>query len=137
MALSPFVLLFAILMPFLVEKWSLIAIVIMAGMELACVSLLMGFWLSAKVSRWAFRVLTGLVFLAYSVYLIYEFFFSKSSFRLIGSRGEDSPRNALLGFIFIGLPCLWYTLFGRFTLRPSLQELDISKSDDKAGDDIE
>jgi NADH:ubiquinone oxidoreductase subunit 5 (subunit L)/multisubunit Na+/H+ antiporter MnhA subunit len=59
----------------------------------------------------------GVVFLAYSAYLINEFFFADNSFQAVESRAKESPRNALLGIIFIGLPSLWFALFGRFTLR--------------------
>ena len=135
--LSPLLLLFAILMPFLIEKWTLIAGILMAGMELACVALLMGFWLPSNIGHWAFRVLAGVVFLAYAGYLICEFFFSDAPFKLAENRGETSPLNAMLGFIFIGLPCLWYSLVGRFTLRPTEQEPEIDKLDDESEDDMD
>ena len=133
--LSPLVMLFAILMPFLInfciEKWTITATIIMLGLELMCIALLMGFWLPSKIGRWAFRGLSCLIFLTYASYLIYEFFFSDTPFRLIENSGEASPRNALLGFIVIGLPCLWYSIFGRFTLKPSPEELEIDKLNDE------
>jgi hypothetical protein len=51
-----------------------------------------------------------------------------------GSRAESSPRNAILGFIVIGLPCMWYTIFGRFTLK---DELASHGSDLKSSDKVE
>jgi hypothetical protein len=138
--LSPLVLLFAILMPFLInftiEKWTIMGAIIMGGLELMCLTLLMCFWLPSRIGHWAFRVLAGLIFITYLSYLIYEYFFSNAPFRLSGSRGEPSPRNALLGFIFIGIPCFYYSLFGRFTLRPPPQEPGIDKLDDKSEDNI-
>jgi hypothetical protein len=89
----------------------------MVGIEFMCLALLAGFWLPAQFGRWAFRVLAGLVFLGYSTYLIDQSFFSEAPFKLVEARGKASPRNALLGFVVIGLPCLWFSLFGRFTLR--------------------
>jgi hypothetical protein len=134
-ALSPLILLFVILMPFLItfciEKWSLIAIIIMVGMELACIALLLGFWLPPKISHWSFRVLTGLVFVTHITIFIYVFFFSNDPLRLLGDRGEDTRLNALLGLVIVGLPCLWYSLFGRFTFRPSLEEIENDKLDDE------
>ena len=124
--LTPLVLLFAIVMPLVVEQWTLGKIAMIGGMELVCLTLLAGFWLPPRLGHWAFRILTALVFLAYASYLIHEFCFSGQPFRLTGRRSEASPRNALLGFVIIGLPCLWYTIKGRFSLRPdpSLEQLE-------------
>src|SRR4051794_8841077 len=47
----------------------------------------------------ASRVVTGTVFLAYLAYFI------------------SDPLKATRGLLVIGLPCLWWTLFGRFSLR--------------------
>lgn len=131
-ALSPFVLLFAVVMPFLVEKWTLKLGGMIAGMEFLCLALLAGFWLPARIGRWAFRSLAGAVFLIYAGYLIDQFFISDAPFRLVESRAETSPRNALLGFVIIGLPALWYALFGRFTLREPQRETEIMESHDDA-----
>jgi hypothetical protein len=115
--LTPIVILFAALMPFLITAWTPTAVAITVGIEIMCLALIAGFWLPAQFGRWALRVLAGLVFAAYVIYLIYEFFFSDTPFKVVEARAKASPRNALLGFIIIGLPCLWYSLFGRFTLR--------------------
>lgn len=131
-ALSPFVLLFAVVMPLLVEKWTLKVGGMIAGMEFLCLALLAGFWLPARIGRWAFRSLAGAVFLAYAGYLVDQFFFSDTPFRLVGSRAEVSPRNALLGLVIIGLPSLWYAIFGRFTFREPQPEPEMMQSDDDA-----
>jgi hypothetical protein len=133
--LSPLVLLFAILMPFLIEKWTIMGAITMVGLELMCSTLLMGFWLPSRIGRLAFRVLAGLIFITYLSYLIYEFFFSDTPLRLIENSSETSPRNALLGFIIIGLPSLWYSIFGRFTIRPQPEEPEIYKDDNNEGND--
>jgi hypothetical protein len=121
--LSPFVLLFAALMPFLIPAWTPASVAIALGMELICLALLAGFWLPARFGHSGFRLLAGLVFLAYSAYLIFEFFFSTAPFKLIQARSETSPRNALMGFVIIGLPCLWYAIFGRFKTRPTAEQM--------------
>jgi hypothetical protein len=128
-ALSPFLLLFALVVPLLMDRWTQIRVVTVVGMEFMCIALLVGLWLPARFGRWAFRGLTGAVFLAYGAYLLHEFLLTDKPFRMFGSRGEVSPRNALLGFIIIGLPSLWFTLFGRFTLRPPPSEPDIDDPD--------
>ena len=131
-ALSPFVLLFAVVMPLLVETWTLKLAGMIAGLELFCVALLAGFWLPGRTGQWAFRSLAGAVFLVYAGYLIDQFLFSDSPFRLVESRSETSPRNALLGFVIIGLPSLWYALFARFTFRVPQPEPEIMESDHDA-----
>ena len=120
------------MLPLLVEIWTLARVLLLSGVELICLTLLAGFWLPSKYGHWAFRGLAGLVFLAYAAYLVHEFFFTEKPFRIAGRRSEDSPFNALLGFIIIGLPSLWYSLFGRFTLHspPPESAEDIIESDD-------
>jgi hypothetical protein len=115
--LTPVVFLFAVLIPFLISGWTPTAVAITVGIEVMCLALIAGFWLPPRPQRWALRVLAGLVFVAYSIYLIYEFLFSDTPFKIDEARAKASPWNALLGFMVIGLPCLWYSLFGRFTLR--------------------
>ncbi len=124
-ALTPFVLLFAVVMPLLIEEWTLTRIAVMGSVELVCLALLAGFWLPPRFGRWAFRVVAALVFLAYAAYVVDEFFFSHARFAISGRRSQPSPFNALLGFIIIGLPSLWYAVRGRFTLReePSPEQL--------------
>ncbi len=128
-ALSPFLLMFAVLMPGLVESRTPQAIAVLIMVELMCVCLLAGFWLPSRFGRWAFRILAGVVFLTYAGYLVYEFGFDDAPFKLLESEGEASPRNALLGFVIIGLPCLWFALFGRFTRKPPQPELADDEAD--------
>ena len=131
-ALSPFVLLFAVTMPLLVEEWTLKLVVMIGGMEFLCVALLAGFWLPGRIGRLGFRFAGGSVFAAYAAYLFYEFFFSETPFKLFESHGEASPRNALLGFVIIGLPSLWYAVFGRFALREPQPEPETMESENDA-----
>lgn len=130
--LSPFVLLFAVVMPLLVEKWTLELVALIAGMEFLCMALLAGLWLPARIGRWAFRGVAGAVFLVYAGYVIDQFFFTDTPLRLVEARSETSPRNALLGFVIIGLPSLWFAFLGRFTLQEPQPEPEIMESDDDA-----
>jgi hypothetical protein len=117
-SLTPFVLIFAIFMPLLIEQWTPTRVALMIGIEFMCLALLAGFWLPARFGHWAFRGLAAMVFLVYATYLVHELFIAKKPFTLVERRSEASPRNAVLGLIFIGLPSLWFALRGRFTLRP-------------------
>lgn len=117
-ALSPFVLLFAVLMPMLIDEWTIGRAVLMVCMELMCFCLLAGFWLPPRIGFWAFRILAGMVAVSYAAYIVYEFFFTDKSFTVSGRRSDASPLNALLGFLFIGVPSLLFAVLGRFSLRP-------------------
>ena len=132
-ALTPFVFIFAIVMPLIIDEWTLTRVLLIAGMELMCIALLAGFWLPRRIGHFAFRVVAGLVFLAYAAYVVDEFFFTKTPFTVTGRRSDASPFNALLGLIFIGLPSLLYSLLGRFSLRPPPSDpepdQDITESD--------
>jgi hypothetical protein len=131
--LSPFVLLFAFTMPMLINGWTFGRMVLIGGMELMCACLLAGFWLPPRIGFWGFRVLAGLVFVAYAAYLIDEFLFSQKPSNGIGRRSDASPFNALLGLLVIGVPCLLFAVLGRFTLRPP-PETGGGESDESNGD---
>ena len=60
---------------------------------------------------WGIRLVTFILFLVYLGYLLYEFLFSGQQLELSG-RPEPSPFKALLGFLFFGIPCLLYTMWG-------------------------
>ena len=60
-ALSPFVLLFAVVMPLVIDEWTFGRAVLIGGMELMCFCLLAGFWLPPRIGFSAFRVLAGMV----------------------------------------------------------------------------
>jgi len=112
--LTPFVLIFAVFMPLLLDEWTPTRISLMAGMELICAALLAGFWLPPRFGRWAFRIVAALVFLAYSAYLIHELAFGNRS--LSTSTNGASPLRAVMGFVVIGIPSLWFALKGRFSV---------------------
>ncbi len=60
-------------------------------------------------NEWALRMITGLVFTAYVAYLVVEVR-SGRPLLLTGSKREESLRNALLGLLLIGWPCIKFTL---------------------------
>jgi hypothetical protein len=116
-SLAPILALSGVLLPFLVAEWTVSSFFFVVLIEASLVALILGLFNPLRF-RWATRCVTGVVFCLYLYYAIEEVFLSgkglKSGF---GSRAEASPLNAILGFIVIGLPCLWYTLFGRFSLK--------------------
>lgn len=60
-------------------------------------------------------MVTGVVALCYRLYFIDTYFVEKRSLAPSGRRTEATPWNAVLGFVVIGIPCLWFTFQGRFS----------------------
>ena len=108
---SPFLLLFAIILPLMPGPWSATSIALVSGLDATALLLILALY-DPKRFWWAGRSATGIVFVAFVAYLADEI--SSGKPWRFGPRSEDSPVNALLGLLFIGLPCLRYTLLGRF-----------------------
>lgn len=66
---------------------------------------------------WAGRAVAATIFAAYVYYAVDEIFYSGHPWNWGGRRSATNPVNAILGLIVIGGPCLWFTLFGRFSLK--------------------
>lgn len=116
--LAPAILIFLALMTLIIPvvnpvmHWSMIV-----GLMLAWItgfSLVLGLSNPAKYA-WAFRIVTVMVFLMYCFFVLFEF----SSYGDIAENPQSSDKpdtkKALLGYIVIGVPCLIYTIFGRFS----------------------
>lgn len=112
-ALSPFLIAFAVGMPlclWVVAPGAPATVVGIAALELPCLALLAALWLPAPFGRRAFRIVTGIVFAFYTIYLCDELFFAPP-------RQPGAPTllsQALAGFIVIAIPCLYFTIFGWF-----------------------
>jgi hypothetical protein len=105
-----------LLLPVVIDQWTIGRVCGVAGVWLFCGLLLAGFWLPPRWGYWAFRAFGGLVFVAYAAYAVNQVVFGDQPIRLFGSKSEMSSRNALLGLIVFGLPGLWYALLGRCSL---------------------
>jgi hypothetical protein len=110
-SLAPWLVVFIVAVPLLIPEWTAVRAALVVFVEACAVLFLLGL-LAPRRCRWAFRGVTALVFLAYLFYL------GDMLFRVLA--GLPMPKRkgvlleATLGFIIIGLPCLWYTLFGHF-----------------------
>ena len=87
-------------------------------MEAVFAAILGGFWLPSKIGRWCFRLLTAIVFLVYLILAIDVFSTAKQTPSARQGPVSPSPYKLLYGFLIIGLPCLWYSLKGRFSIWP-------------------
>ena len=132
--LSSFLLIFAVLMPLLVEEWTGRITAMIALIEFMCVMVLLGFWLPPRLGQWAFRGFAGAVFFCYAAYFIHEWFLTDKPFQIAERRSAASPRNALLGLSIIGLPGLWYAVMGRLTLRREREIDETPNSDAQFGE---
>jgi hypothetical protein len=112
--LAPVLLLFAVLMPLSTAGWNATKVVLIAGMDAAALLLVFGLY-NTKKFWWALRGVTGIVFCLYLVYLIDELI--HSSITLKGLLTGESPLEVIKTFIGIGIPCLLYTLVGKFSRR--------------------
>jgi hypothetical protein len=70
---------------------------------------------------WATRSLTAIIFLGFTANFINRWFFSQNESRLVGSGARPPAETAVFGLLIFALPALWYTLFGRLTLRKTKQ----------------
>ncbi len=119
-ALTPFILSFAIAFPSVSEIDSLERGFIVAGLELLCVLLLIALWAPRRAAVIAGRILCGMVFAFYLMFLGSEIFLPKKT------RLNSELFQPILGFIVIGLPAFCYAALGRFTIRIK-QPVDLEK----------
>lgn len=115
-ALSPFLLLFAAVMTLTSDWASPVSTILVVACDAVSVLLILALY-SPKRFWWAARGATAIVFLAYAEFLV-ETLLSPTRWR-IGPPSSESPITALKGFSVIGIPCLLYTVLGRFGKRPA------------------
>lgn len=69
------------------------------------------------------RIVSGIVALAFGAYLVHECFLDFDGDWGWGKgRSQATPLNSILGFLVFGLPCLLYTVLGRFALEEEAEE---------------
>jgi hypothetical protein len=110
--LSPFLILFAILMPLSTTAWTVTKAIIIICIDAAALLLVIGLY-DTRNFWWALRGVTAIVFSAYLAYLIDEIIHSRVTLK--GLLTGDSPWEVVKAFIGIGIPCLLYTLIGKFS----------------------
>jgi hypothetical protein len=101
------------------------ALPVLISMEVVFVALLAGFWLPAKIAHWCFRLVTGVVFISCLAIAI-DAFSSTQQQKASHRSNKRSPYSSLPPLVLIGLPCLWYTLKGRFSLRPEASQEELA-----------
>lgn len=61
---------------------------------------------------WGIRVVAFVIFAAYLWYLIDMIWLSGQAIEITERRSQATPFNAILGFLFFGIPCFLYTMWG-------------------------
>jgi hypothetical protein len=118
-SLAPVLAFCAVVVPFLVASWTVVTFLVISLIEALLLTLILGLF-DPRRFKWATRCVTGIVFCLFLVYAVDEIF---ADFKGSGGSGS-SALKAVTGLIAVGLPCLWYTLLGRFS----------RKAEDKTGD---
>jgi hypothetical protein len=113
-SLAPFLILFAIVMPFSVNGWTATKIILVGVSDIAALLLVLGLW-NPNRFRWALRCVAAIVFGVCLTAIIEEIFLSGKRFTIGAIISGDAQLGALKGFIFLGASCLIYTLLGRFS----------------------
>lgn len=110
---APAVVLALVMMNTMSLGWTPLRVAIVAAMDVAGALFILGLYDPVRF-RWANRAVCAGVFLAYVSYFVHEWVLSDEPFRLVERSSEASPRNALLGLLVIGVPCLLYGITGSF-----------------------
>ena len=90
------------------------AVIVTSLLIVLCVSGLLALWGLPFVGR----IASGIIALVFGWYLVDQCFINFNGDWGFGKkRSETTPINSICGFLVFGLPCLIYTVFGRFTFR--------------------
>jgi predicted ABC-type exoprotein transport system permease subunit len=129
-ALSPFLVVFIVLMPLLIQKRDGSAMITLAAIELLAILMLLGLFHPLRF-WWAWRGVGAIVFLGYAAYLIAMLIESGGKIAFTPRRSEASAFYAICGLIVFGVPGLWYAVLGRFSFRAeqATDEVDVEEDE--------
>ena len=144
--LTPALLFFAFVFACILEEpfkaGRLVGVILGLGLVVTCLAGVLALW----GVKHAGRVVTGFVALCYGYYLADEVVIQFAERDPSGERSDSNLIGAVLGCLFIGLPCLVYTILGRFTPWKELEagdefewmsDGDVGEDEDRADDPAE
>jgi hypothetical protein len=108
-SLAPFLVLYLVVMPFLVQPPTVGGVVVLWTIVLLVVLMLLGLFSPLRF-WWAWRGVGFIVFLGYVAYLVAMLFEGKFA---AARRGEPVVQKAVVGLFIFGVPGLWFALTGR------------------------
>lgn len=91
--------------------WTVGRVIVQTAMTLMALGLMVAM-LSPRRGAWGVRLVAFVIFASYLAYLINEFLVEEDSLTLCVRQSESSPYMAVAGFLFFGMPCLIYSLWG-------------------------
>lgn len=110
----------AIGVPFLPIQSTAVAALVIVVAELFLCLIILGLF-SPRRFGWCWRVVCGMVFLAFVAYFITSLRQNNWNLGPVSRMTPGaSPSKALLGTIAVGLPCLKYALTGRLVAKPDV-----------------
>ena len=110
--LTPLMVLFALFMYlFFSDNWTTARIIGQAAFSLMAFGMVIA-TIFPKEGWWGLRIVAFVIFAGYLSYLVNQFIFEANEIDPAVTRASASPFNALLGFLFFGIPCLLYSLWG-------------------------
>jgi hypothetical protein len=131
-SLAPVLLLFAVGLPFWIRARTLKSLALMLVLEAATLLLLLVLY-DPQRFNWAARLTTALVFCLCLAFFISELWLSHQPRLKTGGGTDYSLETPLTALTSLGLPCLWYAVFGRWRLtrkkRAAVAKIDALRID--------
>lgn len=127
-ALAPFLLLFAVGFPFWMAEWTLASIAAAVVFESLMLLLLPALY-DPQRFRWAARAVAALVFCVTLAYFVAQLYARRQPPLQADGQAQPSLDNAMTALITFGLPCLWFSVFGRWRLSRKESSKRASKLD--------
>ena len=128
-SLAPVLILCVVGLPFFITRWTATAFLVVALVEALLLAFLLALFDPWRF-KWAVRCVTAVVFCACLAYAVDALFFAG------GSADAPSQKSAFTALITGGLPCLWYTVFGRFS-RKVEHEQTVKSGEPKASEKLD
>lgn len=116
---------------FALKDWKAGTALLLLGICGICLYLAL---LNPKRFLWAARVVTGIVALCYVLYFAETYFVEKQEMTPSRKKSEATPWNAIMGFILIALPCIWFTVRGRFRNEEETSNKGVATSRNEGSD---
>jgi len=89
-------------------------------------------WVNSKKFWWATRLVALIIGAAYAGYLIHQLFVSPEPFSIQVPRSRAAPFNAIMGFLFFGVPCFLYAMSGSSRGRAAYVDPAVATKSDRA-----
>lgn len=118
---APLAVVAAVSLPMFVTSRAPQALATITAIDAGLLLLLLALW-DPNRFLWAGRALAAMIFVAYMGYLVWAVFWPRRDQEKPGRRFRNSVVPAAGGLLLVGWPALMFALYGRFTLRPTVDD---------------